>query len=541
MDAEQVKKQAQDENTPPGILSELATSKNKEILRCVAGNPNTPVKTLEKLGAKFPDEIIGNPIFDLLLLENSENKFVLLSLARASTTSVEKLKELAICQDRKIVEAIIKNSKSDADVLDMACENFEYKLPLKIFLENKNTGDITLSRLIFRHSNLAESDYRSILEHPNASEMTINIIKLKNNCQNLSPFFLEKFASYENRNIRNLVSRYPRVSAKVLAKLSSDDDIWIRENVAVHPNTSIETIEKLARNENRFIRKKIAINTKTPIEVINNLVQDDDPKVRGAVASRKDISEENAFTLAHDISIDVIEKLFTNSDIPTEIASILDKYHEYNRFSMHRKTSKFNKFGMSTKYFRELSEIIIPEQIANRIAERKNNRVQRLLATNQNLSASTFDKLWKYHSFNIHLGFIYNINTPLEILEELSTNINDLIRIGVAEHPKVTIKILDKLKDDRNIGVREKVAQSSKISLEITKYLARDSTPLVRRAIAENPKTPANVLDNLKSDRSIGVRLAVARNPNSFITTLKELLNDEALKIVESAKDNLEK
>ena len=95
MDAEQVKKQAQDENTPPGILSELATSKNKEIRRCVAGNPNTPVKALEKLYKEFSDEIVTNPIFDLLLLENPEGKFALLSLAWASTTSVGKLKELA--------------------------------------------------------------------------------------------------------------------------------------------------------------------------------------------------------------------------------------------------------------------------------------------------------------------------------------------------------------------------------------------------------------------------------------------------------------
>ena len=95
MDAEQIKKQAQDENTPPEILAELASSKDKEIRRRSASNPNTAVEILEKLDEEFPDEITANPIFDLLLLENPESKFILLSLAGASTTSVEKINRVS--------------------------------------------------------------------------------------------------------------------------------------------------------------------------------------------------------------------------------------------------------------------------------------------------------------------------------------------------------------------------------------------------------------------------------------------------------------
>ena len=87
MSIEEIRKQAQHENTAPEILAKLANSQDKEILRHVASNPNTPVETLEKLGKKFPDEITANPIFELLLLENPESKFIQLSLARSSTTS----------------------------------------------------------------------------------------------------------------------------------------------------------------------------------------------------------------------------------------------------------------------------------------------------------------------------------------------------------------------------------------------------------------------------------------------------------------------
>ena len=605
MDAEQIWRQAQDENTSPEILAKLAKSKDKEILRLVAGNPNTPVKILEKLGEEFPDAIVANPIFNLLLIENPENKFLLLSLARASTTSVDKLKELASCREEIIVKAVVKNSKTPASILDNAYKSLGHRLPIKAFLENRNTGDATLARIVMRFSGKTESDYRSILEHPNASEITINMIKLKDKRKNIPARFLEEFASNEDRNIRCQVSRYPNVSAKVLEKLSLDNDTWIRKNVAAHPNTSIKTIEKLARDEhfevryavatsnnispklaqlllqdeNHYVRKEIARNIKTPIEIIDKLVEDDEPEVRGAVAARKDISEENAYILAHDVSVEVIEELANNKNAPTKIHRVLKQFCTSTKYY---ESLRFHEYGSISKYFQELSAINIPEEIANKIAEkeishiqnllireehesihrrnflalkgiinskkntgriaiRRNNRIRRLLATNKNISDNVFHRLIENENFYICLGFIDNPNTPSEILSKLSENENKLIREGVAKHVNTSIKTLDILKDDRNISVREKVAQNPKISPEIIEELASDSVPLVRRAIAENLQTPAAILNKLKSDRSLSVRRAVAENPNTLINTLEELLNDEAPKIRESAKHSLMK
>ena len=118
MDIEQIRQQAQDENTAPEILAELANSYDKATRQYVAGNPNTPVKALEKLGDEFPDEITANPIFDLFFLENPESKFILLSLARSSTTSAEKLNQLANHQDRNILKAVAKNKNITLNILE---------------------------------------------------------------------------------------------------------------------------------------------------------------------------------------------------------------------------------------------------------------------------------------------------------------------------------------------------------------------------------------------------------------------------------------
>ena len=69
MDIEQARQLAKGETTAPEVLAQLATNEDRETRRSVAENPNTPTGILLKLGAEFPEELLNNPIFDLLLLE----------------------------------------------------------------------------------------------------------------------------------------------------------------------------------------------------------------------------------------------------------------------------------------------------------------------------------------------------------------------------------------------------------------------------------------------------------------------------------------
>ena len=110
MTIEQIRLQAQDETTAPDILTQLASSEDKLIRQYVASNPNTPIKTLAKLGEEFPDEIVANPIFDLLFLENPESQFISVSLARSSTTSIERLEKLVCSKNKNILIALGCNS-----------------------------------------------------------------------------------------------------------------------------------------------------------------------------------------------------------------------------------------------------------------------------------------------------------------------------------------------------------------------------------------------------------------------------------------------
>lgn len=56
----------------PELLRELASYGDKTICQAVVSNPNTPTDVLFALGAKFPGQLLENPVFSLLLLEGSK-------------------------------------------------------------------------------------------------------------------------------------------------------------------------------------------------------------------------------------------------------------------------------------------------------------------------------------------------------------------------------------------------------------------------------------------------------------------------------------
>ena len=571
MDAEQIKKQARDENTPPKILAKLAKSKDKEIRRYITENPNTPVEALEKLGEEFPDAIVANPIFNLLLLEDPESKFVLLSLARASTTSVEKLKELAEHQDRDIRVAVAANHKTPTDIINKIFRgDWEMKQSVA---KNKNVSKELLCdlaeensfyvcKVIAQRENLPEEVITTLMK---SGRLTVEAFTEK--CD----FFRPSMEEPDSWHVRNLLASNPSIPRNIINKLIRDNDRHVRAAVAAREDISGKQALLLKHDISRLVRRTLAENSNafhaikklmakekenvqnyekvkltlqqledinTPVEVINSLV-DEVPQVRHYIVNSKNVSVTNASESAHDSSMDVRDKLFTEQNTSVEIINLLDEYHEHNRHYVPQKCIIFRKYGISYKYFQELSGIETPEKISSRIAARKNNRIGRLLATNKNISNDIFDRLSENANFNIYLGLIDNPNTPPEILNKLSENENHCIRRGVAKHVNTSIKILELLKSDRHISVREQVAQNTKISPEIIEELANDSAALVRRAIASNPQTSATILDRLKSDCSLTVRRAVAENTNTSIDTLKELLSDEAPKVINSAKENL--
>ena len=55
-------------NATPDLLLKLSQSDDKAVRKACTSNANTPVEALLKLGSQFPEQLLENPVFDLLLL-----------------------------------------------------------------------------------------------------------------------------------------------------------------------------------------------------------------------------------------------------------------------------------------------------------------------------------------------------------------------------------------------------------------------------------------------------------------------------------------
>ncbi len=116
MTLNRVLEEANDIKTPPERLQEIHKNyPNPEISSALVSNPNTPYDVLWKLGKDFPRELLANPVFDLMLLENPNlladmPKDTLISLLRLP--EIEKsyvIFALNHCRETDVLAAIISS------------------------------------------------------------------------------------------------------------------------------------------------------------------------------------------------------------------------------------------------------------------------------------------------------------------------------------------------------------------------------------------------------------------------------------------------
>ncbi|MEH2353470.1 hypothetical protein [Nostoc sp.] len=104
-------------------MRELALSTDQQTRQSVAGNPNTLVDVLLGLGAEFPSQLLDNPVFPLLLLENlnlvAEIPLpTLRSILKQENIPVYILEQAADQADLKVQLALVKNVQTPKGVLN---------------------------------------------------------------------------------------------------------------------------------------------------------------------------------------------------------------------------------------------------------------------------------------------------------------------------------------------------------------------------------------------------------------------------------------
>ena len=214
--------EAKAEITSGDRLRKLATSDDRAIRKAVTSNPNTPTDILWQLGAEFPDQLLANPVWDLLLLEHP-NLFgdmpseTLESLLSRATGSFFELVSRDI--NDKVRRVVASNSNTPPAVLEKLATDENMWVRQRV-AKNSNTPVKLLQKLA--------TDGDTWVRH----EVVTN--------PNTPPTLLQILATDRDRHVRYEVARNNNTPPTALQILACDLDSGVRDEAA--RNTESRTV-----------------------------------------------------------------------------------------------------------------------------------------------------------------------------------------------------------------------------------------------------------------------------------------------------------
>jgi hypothetical protein len=556
------------EDTPAEMLKKLGSDPSKNVRMAVAANPNTPEDVLLKLGQKFPDIVVDNPIFGILLLEKPDSEFVRLSLARSSKTSVETLTALAQIPDFRLLCTIAENPKTPSSVLGEVVQhsrnNLDYydrefykfeqicyvaaknpNIPLKALItlaekddgqmrnaiaQNPNAPAFLLEKMVINNLDAIDEElFKQLHSHPNTTETILQYMDFLEEKPGTSPELLESLAKHQSSYVRQLVADHPRTPPHVLDALASDNETSVVNTLLENPQTTTDTLEKLTRNlavkefakSERFLpychaSEKIVRHVNVSPKILEILTDYTLPRYSIARLSSALPSLLRQVLAKAEIEKDVVlwELLVHNPNTPADVLDILFTTIE------RKQTQKTLKFLAPL-----LKHPNTPAHLLEKVAF--NGGVPELLqaiAQNSSTSTKTLVSMAKICTNSLILRNIAaNPNTPIEVLNQFAASPSLLVRSGVASNPVAPLQILERLSADEKSNVRAEVAQNQGIPLSMIEHLATDPDLAVQHALLKNPKTSQAVLEKFFDSTNEKVCVDLARHPNTPTEIVEQL------------------
>lgn len=466
---------AQNANTEPELLIELATSEDFIIRQNVAANPNTPIKTLFSLGAEFPKELLNNPILNLLLLENPNLISEIPIATLRSLIKQDNVPELFIVEcaergaDKELLLSMTVNPKTSRHVLEKLIESKFVEVTEAAKLHVNWSGEITEG-----WQELAEEKIKAI-----------------------RPLYSGAVVDY---------LQYERPYLSILAKLGYIPDYlilhWKRHwnvkevinEIAVSVNTDPSILAELGKDENPRIRRIVAGNSSTPPTTLELLVED---------------STEDKSSAIVGYSIQVRSAICQNPNAPEKV---LIKLAQDREGCIRRDVA---------------ANINLPFSIAELLAQDPEAMVRFDVAKNRNTPACVLAQLSNDKAEKVGLAVASNPNTPIYILEEMILAENGIRSVAnkarmalvELENPAIiNIQLAARIKILKKIGEEIKIRNTSYNSNSNNTYY-----------VATDPNTPIHVLEDFVKNKAVKIanRMDVISNPNFTTAMLEELLKDK--------------
>ncbi|MDJ0746812.1 MAG: hypothetical protein QNJ32_26120 [Xenococcaceae cyanobacterium MO_167.B27] len=460
---------AQNVVAPPELLADLASHKNKAVRKAVTSNPNTPTKTLLDLGTYFPQELLNNPVFDFLALEDLDfvKKIPLSTLA-------------SLIQRKEVPKFLLNYAVSFKyhEIADIA------KMHVAISGE-MTEGWHAIAKLVQK-----EPFASPLISEEEKKDMHISLDLLTN--------FTEFVSSdlFENYRFREAIALNPNTNSMKLRRLAKDSNVRVRNSVASNPNTPLDILQIKSRDDNYAVRNSVARNLKTPTEILELLARDSRSEVRQNVARNLKTPTKILELLANDSEKKVRDSLSVNPNTPK---TILESYGNPNNRDYLLVGCIAGNPNTPIDVLKSLLTY--------------SDKSRKSLAKNPSTPTEILELLTQNSHSEVRQNVARNPSTPTHILKSFANSSSALIRASVARNCNIPLEILELLANDFHALVRASVAQNPRISKDTLKLLIHDSDNRVRSSVTKNPNTSLEILQLLANDPDNQVRSSVAKNP----------------------------
>lgn len=535
----------------PELLRELAGSRDPHTRQNVAANPNTPTEVLLKLGEEFPQEVVNNPVFSLLFLENPNilNEMpvtALRNLLKQEGVPVFFLEYAAHSLDAEVQMAVATNAQTPSAALQKLAKSRYSEVAEAARLHVNLAGEITedwdeRAKTEILNTEIGKSywDYLESLANTGAIPYFV-IQTFPENCELLHQIAsnphtpgrtLEELVKDRDWEIRLAVAANPRTPARSLALLCQDKNWWVRWEVARNPSTPARVLEHLALREVRSeVQLAVAAHAQTTVSALQKLLKSRYSKVAAVARLRLDWAGDKKKGWLEEAN-----QIIQNTELGNKDIEDLENL---------AKTARSGERAMA-------SNISAEGKMLEDLAREKNWQVRLEVAKNPNTPETILEYLARDSEFWVRLEVAHNPNTPGRILEELvmddysqlrslisektdppASLIADIlgpeaefwIAVEVAQNPNTPVSLLERLAKHNQAGVRESVAKNYNLTASLIKQLAEDEDFKVICNLALNPNTPASILEKFaRARQGFWVNVSIASNPN-ITASIQELL-----------------
>jgi hypothetical protein len=445
----QVELTASDPTTAPEILAELGMSQRRSVRRLVASNPNTPVDRLIHLMAEFPYEVVENPMFTLLLLENPRlisdlEVSQLMGIIQRRTDLPQILLDQAIQHQSTVIHQVLLNqfqfSESD----------------LELFLPC--ISDLITATALLNQKNCTDRLKLISAQSGNEYLQSILLEKCFSQVPELPMPLLITLIDHATHKIQVAMALHSGMTEVLLDQLLAPDRKKLHVRLAQCGDGHFQRLPqgkygygslseslqlRLAQNQLRdrtaqiWVRQELVEQPWVTPAVLTLLSRDPYERVRGAVAKLSDLSVEMQLLLAEDES-NVVQNSLANNRSMTEETLITMSTHP-------------------------------------------NLRVRQLVARHLNTPIAVLKELAQ--EFVLQPLIIRHLSTPIALLRDLATSgQHDIVLTQTPKTPDDILQpILGKLAFDPNYTRRKLVARHPATTKALLLELAHDPEVKVSR------------------------------------------------------------